>query len=157
MKRITPFLWFATEAEEAVEYYVGIFPNSRISSVTRYGEGGPGPKGMALTVAFNLDGEDFVALNGQRPIPHTAAISFVVNCQNQKEIDTLWAKLTEGGGEPSVCGWLKDRFGLSWQIVPAKLGELMGGDPKKAERVMAALMQMGKIDLETLENAAKER
>jgi predicted 3-demethylubiquinone-9 3-methyltransferase (glyoxalase superfamily) len=159
MQKIYPMLWFDTQAEEAARFYTSIFDDSKIKSITRYGDAGAEasgrPKGSVMTVAFELEGQEFVALNGGPQFKFSEAISLVVNCKNQKEIDTLWAKLTSGGGEPSVCGWLKDRFGLSWQVVPAKMGELMEGEPKKAERVMAALMQMGKIDLETLEQAAE--
>ena len=154
MKRITPFLWFATEAEEAAQFYVGIFPNSTISSVTRYGDTGPGPKGSALTVGFRLDGEEFVALNGQRPIPHTAAISFVVNCTTQDEVDHYWDKLG-AGGKYDQCGWLADKYGISWQVVPRALPELLQQpDKAKASRVMQAMMQMKKIDIATLREAS---
>ena len=154
MKRITPFLWFATEAEEAAQFYIGIFPNSRISSVTRYGDTGPGPKGMALTVGFQLDGEEFVALNGQRPIPHTAAISFVVICTTQDEVDHFWDKLG-AGGKYDQCGWLADKYGISWQVVPRALPELLQQpDKAKAGRVMQAMMQMKKIDIAQLREAS---
>ena len=156
MQKITPMLWFDTQAEEAARFYTSIFDDSKIKKVTHYGdaEASGRPKGSVMTVEFEIEGQEFVGLNGGPQFKFSEAISFVVNCKTQKEIDTLWAKLTAGGGEPSVCGWLKDKFGLSWQIVPAKFWELMEGDPKKGERVMAALMQMTKIDLETLEKAA---
>ena len=161
MQKIYPMLWFDTQAEEAARFYTSIFEDSKIKTITRYGDAGAEasgrPKGSVMTVAFEIEGQEFVGLNGGPQFKFSEATSFVVNCKNQKEIDTLWAKLTAGGGQPSVCGWLKDKFGLSWQIVPAKLGELMEGDPRKAERVMAALMKMAKIDIETLENAAKEK
>ena len=159
MRKITPMLWFDTQAEEAARFYTSIFDDSKIETITRYGEAGAEasgrPKGSVMTVEFEIEGQDFVGLNGGPQFKFSEAISFVVNCKNQKEIDSLWAKLTAGGGEPSVCGWLKDRFGLSWQIVPARFWELMEGDPKKGERVMAALMQMTRIDIETLEKAAE--
>lgn len=160
MQKITPMLWFDNQAEEAARFYTSIFENSKIKTISRYGDAGAEasgrPKGSAMTVSFEIEGQEFVALNGGPQFRFSEAISFVVNCKTQKEIDELWAKLTQGGGAPSVCGWLKDKFGLSWQITPANLGKLMEGDPKKAERVMAALMKMGKIDIETLERASKE-
>lgn len=159
MQKITPMLWFDTQAEEAARFYTSIFDDSKVETITRYGDAGAEasgrPKGSVMTVEFEIEGQKFVGLNGGPQFKFSEAISFVVNCKDQKEIDTLWSKLTAGGGEPSVCGWLKDKFGLSWQIVPAKFWELMEGDPKKGERVMAALMQMTKIDLETLEKAAE--
>lgn len=159
MQKIVPMLWFDTQAEEAARFYTSIFDDSKIKNVTHYGEAGAEasgrPKGSVMTVEFEIEGQEFVGLNGGPQFKFSEAISFVVNCKNQKEIDTLWAKLTAGGGEPSVCGWLKDKFGLSWQIVPARFWELMEGDPKKGERVMAALMQMTRIDIETLEMAAE--
>lgn len=159
MQKITPMLWFDHEAEEAARFYTSIFEDSKIKTITRYGDAGAQasgrPKGSVMTVAFEIEDQDFVALNGGPQFKFSEAISFVVNCKTQKEIDTLWAKLTAGGGQPGPCGWLKDKYGLSWQIVPAKLDELMEGDAQKSERVMAALMQMGKIDVETLEKAAE--
>ena len=159
MQKITPMLWFDTEAEEAARFYTSIFDSSKIKNITRYGDAGAEasgrPKGSVMTVEFEIEGQKFVGLNGGPQFKFSEAISFVVNCRDQKEVDTLWEKLTAGGGEPNVCGWLKDRFGLSWQIVPAKFWELMEGDPKRGERVMAALMQMTKIDLATLEKAAE--
>ncbi len=155
MKRITPFLWFASEAEQAAEFYVSIFPNSGISSVARYGEGGPGPSGTAMTVAFSLDGEPFVALNGQKAIPNTGAISFVINCTTQEEVDHFWAKLGEEGGNPQQCGWLTDKFGTPWQVVPTALPELLQHpDKATAARVMQAMMTMKKIDIAALRAAA---
>ena len=154
MKRITPFLWFATQAEEAAQFYVSIFPNSTISSVSRYGDAGPGPKGTAMTVSFTLDGERFVALNGQQSIPYTGAVSFVVNCTTQEEVDHYWDKLGDGG-KPQQCGWLSDKFGLVWQIVPTALPELLQDpDRAKANRVMTAMMTMTKIDIARLREAA---
>ena len=159
MQKITPMLWFDTQAEEAARFYVSIFDDSKLGTITHYGAAGAEasgrPKGSVMTVEFEIEGQKFVGLNGGPQFKFSEAISFVVNCKNQKEIDTLWAKLTAGGGAPSVCGWLKDKFGLSWQIVPAKFWDLMEGDPARGERVMAALMQMTKIDLETLEKAAE--
>jgi predicted 3-demethylubiquinone-9 3-methyltransferase (glyoxalase superfamily) len=159
MEKITPMLWFDTQAEEAARFYTSIFDDSKIRTITRYGdaaaEASGRPKGSVMTVEFEIAGQKFVGLNGGPQFKFSEAISFVVNCKNQKEVDTFWAKLTAGGGEPGVCGWLKDKFGLSWQIVPAKFWELIEGDPARAERVMAELMQMTKIDLETLEKAAE--
>ena len=159
MQKITPMLWFDTEAEEAARFYASIFDDSKVGTITRYGdaaaEASGRPKGSVMTVEFEIEGQKFVGLNGGPQFKFSEAISFVVNCKDQKEVDTLWAKLTAGGGQPSVCGWLKDKFGLSWQVVPARFWELMEGDPARGERVMAALMQMTKIDLATLEKAAK--
>ena len=159
MEKITPMLWFDTQAEEAARFYTSIFDDSKIQNITHYGEAGAQasgrPKGSVMTVEFEIEGQKFVGLNGGPQFKFSEAISLVVNCKDQKEIDALWAKLTAGGGEPSVCGWLKDKFGLSWQIVPAKFWELMEGDPARAERVMAEVMQMTKIDLATLEKAAE--
>jgi predicted 3-demethylubiquinone-9 3-methyltransferase (glyoxalase superfamily) len=154
MKRITPFLWFASEAEEAAGFYVSIFPNSSISSVVRYGEAGPGPVGTAMTVAFTLDGEPFVALNGQQPIPYSSAISFVINCTTQEEVDHFWDSLG-AGGKLQQCGWLTDRFGVTWQVVPTALPELLRHkDPVVAKRVMQAMLAMKKIDIAALRAAA---
>ncbi len=155
MKRITPFLWFATEAEQVAEFYVSVFPNSRITTVARYGEGGPGPAGTAMTVAFSLDGDAFVALNGQKPIPQSGAISFVINCTTQDEVDHFWTKLGEDGGKPQQCGWLADKFGIAWQVVPTALPELLQHPDKAvAGRVMQAMMTMKKIDIAALRAAA---
>jgi len=154
MQKITPFLWFDDQAEEAANYYVSIFKNSSILSVSRYGEGGPGPAGSAMSVSFELDGLEFQALNGGPMFTFTEAISMFVSVEDQDEIDDLWDKLTSGGGEPSQCGWLKDKFGLSWQIVPPILMELMGdADPDKARRVMEAMLAMTKIDIAELRAA----
>ena len=154
MQGINPFLWFDTEAEEAARFYVSLFPNSRILGVTHYGEAGPREPGLAMTVEFELDGRRFVALNGGPQYSFTEAISFSVACDTQAEVDELWEKLTADGGEPGPCGWLKDRYGLSWQIVPKVLPELLqGGDRERAQRVMATMMQMGKLEIEPLRRA----
>jgi len=151
-QKITPFLWFDSNAEEAMNFYVSVFNNSKIATVTRYGDAGPGPKGSVLTAAFELDGQKFVALNGGPRFKFTEAISFVINCETQEEIDYFWDKLTSDGGQESMCGWLKDKFGLSWQVVPAEIGSLLTGE--KSNQVMQAIMQMKKIDLSTLRQAA---
>jgi len=150
---ITPFLWFESEAEEAALFYVSLFKNSRITHVSRYGDAGPGPKGSAMVVAFELLGQRFSALNGGQAHKLSEAFSLLVNCTEQAEIDRLWAKLGDGGAY-NVCGWLKDRFGLSWQINYAGLPGLMTGDPGKAARVMAAMMRMTKVDIQALKDAA---
>jgi predicted 3-demethylubiquinone-9 3-methyltransferase (glyoxalase superfamily) len=153
MQKITPFLWFDGKAEEAMNFYISIFKNSKIVSVTRYGETGPGPKGTVMTAKFELNGQEFVALNGGPQFTFTEAISFVVNCETQQEVDELWEKLSEGG-EKSRCGWLKDKYGLSWQVVPTVLVEMLQDkDAKKSNRVMQAMLQMDKIDIETLRRA----
>jgi predicted 3-demethylubiquinone-9 3-methyltransferase (glyoxalase superfamily) len=154
MRKITPFLWFDDKAEEAMNFYVSIFKNSKVGSVTRYGDAGPGPKGTVMTARFQLDGQDFFALNGGPLFKFTEAISFFVNCETQEEVDELWEKLTAGGGTPQRCGWLKDKYGLSWQIIPKALGEMLGDkDPKKSQRVMQAMLQMDKIDIQGLKEA----
>jgi predicted 3-demethylubiquinone-9 3-methyltransferase (glyoxalase superfamily) len=153
-QKITTFLWFDKNAEEAANFYTSIFKNSRITDTTRYGDVGPGPKGTIMTIAFELDGQPFTALNGGPQFKFTEAISLVVHCQSQEEVDYFWERLSEGGQE-SQCGWLKDRFGLSWQIVPEALMRLLKDtDPAKAPRVMQALLAMKKIDIRTLEEAA---
>lgn len=153
LQKINPFLWFDQNAEEAVNFYVSIFNDARIDGMARYGDAGPGPKGTVMTVDFQLEGQRFVALNGGPEYMFTPAISFVVNCENQQEVDELWEKLT-AGGEEVACGWLKDRYGVSWQIVPTILPDLMQDkDPQKAQRVTQALMQMKKIDIKTLQEA----
>jgi predicted 3-demethylubiquinone-9 3-methyltransferase (glyoxalase superfamily) len=153
MQGITPFLWFDTQAEEAAEHYVSIFPDSKIESVTHYGDEVPGPKGRVLTVNFRLGDQPFTALNGGPAFSFTEAISFFVSCDSQDEIDHYWNKLLEGG-EESQCGWLKDKFGVSWQIVPAVLGEMMSDpDPEKAGRVTKAMLQMIKLDIAELQKA----
>jgi predicted 3-demethylubiquinone-9 3-methyltransferase (glyoxalase superfamily) len=156
MPAITPFLWFDTEAEEAAGFYVSVFPNSSILSTSRYAEGtGPGAPGDVLTVAFELDGRRFTALNGGPQFKFTEALSLVIECADQAEVDRYWEALTAGGGEHSVCGWLKDRYGLSWQVVPRILFELIDdSDQPRAERVMQAVMQMAKLDIAGLEQAA---
>jgi predicted 3-demethylubiquinone-9 3-methyltransferase (glyoxalase superfamily) len=154
MPKITPFLWFDTQAEEAANFYCSIFPNSKIGTVTRYGKAGPGREGSVLTIAFSLDGQEFTALNAGPTFKFTEAISFAVPCKTQDEIDNYWSKLTADGGQESQCGWLKDKFGLSWQIVPAGLAELMSDpDPQKSNRVMQALLKMKKLDIAALQNA----
>ena len=156
MQKITPFLWFDNNTEEAAQFYVSVFKNSRILSVSRYGDAGPGPKGSVMVVSFQLEGQQFTALNGGPLFKFNEAFSFVVSCENQEEIDYYWNKLTSSGGQESQCGWLKDKFGFSWQIVPTALGKLMADkDPKKANRVMQALLQMKKLDIATLEEAAE--
>jgi len=153
MQKITPFLWFDGKAEEAMNFYISIFRNSKIGSVTRYGEAGPGPKGTVMTATFQLDGQEFIALNGGPHFKFTEAISFLVNCETQEEVDELWVKLSEGG-EKGRCGWLKDKYGLSWQIVPTVLGEILKDkDPEKSKRVMEAMLQMDKIDIKSLKQA----
>ena len=153
-QKITPFLWFDDQAEEAAQFYTSIFKNSKILNVSRYGEAGPGQKGSVMVVSFQLEGQQFTALNGGPRFKFSEAFSFVVNCENQQDIDHYWTKLTSNGGQESQCGWLKDKFGFSWQIVPTALGKLMSGDPQKANRVMQALLQMKKLDIATLEEAS---
>ena len=153
MQKITPCLWFDNNAEEAVNHYLSIFKNSKINKILRCGDAGPGPKGSVLTIAFQLEGQDFIALNGGPIFKFNEAISLSVDCKSQIEVDDLWAKLSDGGQE-SQCGWLKDKFGLSWQVVPSALVEMLQDpDPEKAKRVMAAMMQMGKIDIAKLKQA----
>jgi predicted 3-demethylubiquinone-9 3-methyltransferase (glyoxalase superfamily) len=153
MQKITPFLWFDGEAEEAVNFYTSIFPNSKIVSIMRYGEAGPGPKGSVMSATFQLHGQDFIALNGGPLFTFSPAISFFVDCATQEEIDKLWEKLS-AGGEKQRCGWLKDKFGVSWQIIPTALGELLQDeDAARANRVMQAMLQMDKIDIAGLRRA----
>jgi predicted 3-demethylubiquinone-9 3-methyltransferase (glyoxalase superfamily) len=153
MQKITPFLWFDDKAEEAMNFYISIFKNSKIVGVSRYGEGGPGPTGSVMTATFELNGQEFTALNGGPQFAFTEAISFYVDCETQQEVDELWEKLSEGG-EKGQCGWLKDKYGLSWQIVPSILGELLQDkDPKKSNNVMQAMLQMHKIDINMLKQA----
>lgn len=153
MQTISPFLWFDGQAEEAANFYVSIFKNSRVVGVLRYGDAGPGPTGSVLTVTFELNGEAITALNGGPEFSFSPAISLYVSCDTQDEVDYLWEKLTENG-EPGQCGWLTDRYGLSWQIVPKALGELLANsDSAESQRVMSALLQMKKIDIATLERA----
>ncbi len=156
MQKITPFLWFDNQAEEAMKFYVSIFRNSSVVSVTRFGDAGPGPKGSVMTAAFRLDGQDFVALNGGPTYRFSPAISFVVNCDTQQEVDEFWEKLS-AGGETIQCGWLKDKFGVSWQIVPRVLWQLLQDkDAGKSKRVMEAMLQMQKIDIARLKQAAEQ-
>jgi predicted 3-demethylubiquinone-9 3-methyltransferase (glyoxalase superfamily) len=153
MQKITPFLWFDGKAEEAMNFHVSIFKNSKVGSVTRYGEAGPGPKGTVMSATFQLEGQDFFALNGGPQFSFTPAISLFVNCETQQEVDELWEKLSEGG-EKERCGWLKDKYGLSWQIVSSILGKMLRDkDPEKSKRVMKAMMQMDKIDMSGLQKA----
>jgi predicted 3-demethylubiquinone-9 3-methyltransferase (glyoxalase superfamily) len=155
MKKINPFLWFDSEAEQAARFYVSIFRNSKIGKITHYGKDGPGPKGSVMTVEFTLDKVDFVALNGGPLFKFTEAISFSVNCESQDEIDYFWEKLSADGGSTGQCGWLKDKFGLSWQVTPVFLGDMLADrDTEKANRVMKAIMEMDKIDIAALEKAA---
>jgi predicted 3-demethylubiquinone-9 3-methyltransferase (glyoxalase superfamily) len=155
MQRITPFLWFDDNAEEAVNFYTSVFKNSKVGETSRYGDAGPGPKGSVMVITFELDGQQFMALNGGPRFKFTEAISLVVNCKDQKEVDDYWDRLSEGG-QKVQCGWLKDKFGLSWQVVPTILGELMQDkDPAKRERVMKAMLQMVKLDVDGLKRAAE--
>lgn len=148
MKKITPFLWFDNQAEEAMNFYVSIFKNSKVHGVT------PGPNGIAQSVKFELEGQDFIALNAGPQFKFNEAISFFVDCKTQQEVDDLWEKLTADGGEESMCGWLKDKYGLWWQMIPSVLGEMLGDqDPEKAKRVADAMLKMHKIDIETLQQA----
>ena len=157
MQKITPFLWFDGQAEEAMNFYVSIFKNSKVGSITRCGDSGPGPKGTVMSVTFELDGQEFFGLNGGPHFTFSPAISFFVNCETQEEVDELWEKLSDGG-EKLQCGWLKDKYGLSWQIIPSVLGKLLNDpDTEKASRVMQAMLQMTKIDIETLKRAHAPR
>jgi len=147
MQKITTFLWFNGQAEEAMHFYVSIFKNSKVLSVTRYGDAGPGPKGSVMSATFQLEGQTFYALNGGPQYTFTPAISLFVSCETQAEVDELWQKLLQGG-RPNRCGWLQDKYGLSWQIIPSALGKMLGDkDPQKANRVMQAMLQMDKIDI----------
>jgi predicted 3-demethylubiquinone-9 3-methyltransferase (glyoxalase superfamily) len=153
MQKITPFLWFDDKAEEAMNFYVSIFKNSKVGYVTRYGKAGPGPEGTVMSATFQLDGQDFFALNGGPHFKFTPAVSFFVNCETQQEVDELWEKLSAGGREDR-CGWLQDKFGLSWQIIPSVLTQLLHDkDPEKSRRVMQAMLQMVKIDIKGLQQA----
>jgi predicted 3-demethylubiquinone-9 3-methyltransferase (glyoxalase superfamily) len=157
MQKITPFLWFDGKAEEAMNFYVSIFKNSKVVSVSRYGEGAPGPKGTVMAATFEIEGQRFNALNGGPMFTFTPAISFLIDCKTQQEVDEFWEKLSEGG-EKSRCGWLKDKYGVSWQVIPAVLSELMRDkDPEKSKRVMQAMLQMDKIDIEGLKRAYENR
>jgi predicted 3-demethylubiquinone-9 3-methyltransferase (glyoxalase superfamily) len=156
-QKITPFLWFDNQAEEAINFYTSIFKNSRIVNVMRWGDAGPGPKGSVMTATFLLNGQEFIALNGGPQFKFTEAISLFVKCESQEEVDEYWEKLLSGGGQPQQCGWLKDKFGLSWQIVPTILGELLQDkDREKSKRVMNAMMQMVKIDINKLKQAYEQ-
>jgi len=156
VQKIVPFLWFNDQAEEAMKFYVSVFKNSRVVGVTRYGDAGPGPKGKVMMATFQLEGQDFYALNGGPQFKFTQAISLLVNCETQAEVDELWEKLSEGGAKDR-CGWLKDKYGLSWQIVPTILGKMMQDeDPKKSQRVMEAVLQMAKLDIARLRRAYEQ-
>ena len=156
MQKVTPFLWFDGQAEEAMGLYVSVFRNSKIVSITRYGDAGPGPKGTVMAGTFELDGQEFIALNGGPQFTFSPAVSFLVKCDTQQEIDEKWEKLSQGG-EKQSCGWLKDKFGLSWQIVPRALGEMLNDEnPKKSKSVMQAMLQMGKLDIGRLQQAYDE-
>ena len=157
MQKITPFLWFDDKAEEAMNFYVSVFKNSKIVSVNRYGEAEPGQKGKVMTATFQLNGQEFMALNGGPEYRFTEAISFFVNCETQQEVDELWEKLSDGG-EKGQCGWLKDKYGVSWQIVPTALGQMLGDrDPQRSQNVMQAMLQMTKIDIATLRRAYEQK
>ena len=154
MNKISPFLWFDTQAEEAARFYVSVFKNSRLGKITRYGAGSPGPAGTVMTAEFELEGESFIALNGGPQFQFSEAVSFSVDCKSQEEVDYFWDKLGDGG-QPGPCGWLKDKFGLSWQINPAILGQLLSDpDAAKAKRVMDAMLKMSKIEIAELQRAA---
>lgn len=156
MPKITPFLWFDNNLEEAMNFYASIFKDARIGNVSRYGDAGPGPKGTAMAATFQLGGQEFRALNGGPHFKFTEAISFFVDCETQEEVDELWAALSSGG-EEGKCGWLKDRFGLSWQIIPSALGKMLQDrDPARSQRVMKAMLQMRKIDIQGLERAYEQ-
>src|SRR5712664_3295921 len=153
MQKITPFLWFDGKAEEAMNFYVSVFKNSKVVRVSRYGDAGPGPKGTVMSATFQLDGQEFFALNGGPQFTFTPAISFFVNCETQQEVDELWDKLS-AGGRKDRCGWLQDRFGVSWQVIPSSLGKLwQDKDTEKASRVRKAMLQMDKIDIKRLQQA----
>jgi predicted 3-demethylubiquinone-9 3-methyltransferase (glyoxalase superfamily) len=155
MQKITPWLWFDTEAEEAATFYTSVFKNSRILSTTHYGDGGPRAAGSVMTVAFELNGLEFAALNAGPEFHFNESVSFMIACESQAEVDEYWERLTADGGEESQCGWLKDKYGVSWQVTPTELMDLIGDpDPEKAQKAMAAMMQMRKIDLEVIRQAA---
>jgi len=157
MQKIVPFLWFNGQAEEAMNFYVSIFKNSKIKTLHRYGDAGPGPRGTVMSGAFELNGQEFMALNGGPQFTFTPAISFFVNCETQAEVDELWEKLS-AGGEKSRCGWLRDKYGVSWQIIPTALGKMLGDpDRAKAGRVMQAMLKMDKIDIHGLQRAYEQR
>jgi predicted 3-demethylubiquinone-9 3-methyltransferase (glyoxalase superfamily) len=155
-QKITPFLWFDNQAEEAMNFYVSVFEDAEVLDVSRYGEAGPGPEGSVMVATFRLAGQEFMALNGGPQFTFTEAVSFLIDCKSQEEVDYYWDKLAEGG-EPGPCGWLKDKFGLSWQVVPSVLGEMLGDeDRERANRVMQAMLQMTKIDIAKLEQAYEQ-
>jgi predicted 3-demethylubiquinone-9 3-methyltransferase (glyoxalase superfamily) len=157
MQKINPFLWFDGKAEEAANFYVSVFKESKLVNVARYGDAGPGPKGTAMSATFDLAGQRFIALNGGPQFKFSEAISFLINCETQQEVDELWEKLS-AGGEKSRCGWLKDKYGLSWQVIPKVLGEMLQDkDPKKSQRVMQAMLQMTKIDIARLKQACDQK
>lgn len=153
MPKITPFLWFDTQAEEAANFYISVFKDGKILNLSRYGEAGPGPAGSVMVVEFELMGQALRALNAGPMFKFNEAISLQIDCEDQAEIDYYWDALTAGGGEPGRCGWLKDRFGLSWQVTPRDIERFFGGEPAKAQRAMTAMMGMGKLDIAALENA----
>lgn len=156
MQKITPFLWFNGNAEEAIQFYCSIFPNAKVVNKTRYGDAGPGPKGTVMTATFEIQGQQFIAINGGPQFKFTEAISFVVTCETQAEIDEMWERLS-AGGEQGRCGWLKDKYGLSWQIVPPVLSTMLqDSTPQKADRVMNAMLQMEKLDIATLQRAYEQ-
>lgn len=153
MSKITPFLWFDTQAEEAMNFYISVFPDSKVISTTLYGEAGPGPKGTVMSAVFELNGQEFYALNGGPMFKFSPATSFFIHCKTQEEVDHYWDKLSEGGA-PNRCGWLDDKYGVTWQVVPDALGEMLGDkDPAKSSRVMQAMMKMAKLDIATLKQA----
>ena len=157
MQKIIPFLWFDGKAEEAANFYVSLFKNSRIVNISRYGDAGPGPKGTAMSATFELAGQRFIALNAGPQFKFSEAISFFINCETQQEVDDLWEKLS-AGGQKSKCGWLKDKYGLSWQVIPTALGDMLHDkDPKKSQRVMQAMLQMDKIDIARLKQAYDQK
>jgi predicted 3-demethylubiquinone-9 3-methyltransferase (glyoxalase superfamily) len=154
MSKITPFLWFDNNVEEAMNFYFSVFKNGKVKEVTRYGDAGPGPKGSVMTASFELDGQEFVGLNGGPRFKFTEAVSFVIRCKDQSEVDYYWDKLTSGGGQPVACGWLRDKFGLSWQVVPVQFFELVQSkDPAAGQRVMKAMMGMTKMNVKELQAA----
>jgi predicted 3-demethylubiquinone-9 3-methyltransferase (glyoxalase superfamily) len=153
MQKITPFLWFDNNAEEAMNFYTSVFKDSRQVKVSRYPEGAPAPAGSVMVAEFELEGQRFIALNGGPQFKFTEAVSFVVNCETQEEVDYYWSRLTADGGAESMCGWLKDKFGLSWQITPTIMYKLYSGDPASAQRVMQAMLQMKKLDIQKLQDA----
>ena len=156
MQKISPFLWFDDKAEEAVGFYASVFKNSKILNISRYGDAGPGPKGAVMSVTFELNGQEFMALNGGPLFKFSEAISFFVHCETQQEVDELWEKLS-AGGEKQRCGWLKDKYGLSWQIVPTVLGKLLNqSDPGKSKKVMEAMLKMNKLDINGLRQASEQ-